>query len=54
MKKRLSHEEFVDKVAKLQPDIEVLGTYVAANDRVAVRCKKCGRDRGGTYEKHFY
>lgn len=44
MKKRLSHEEFVDKVAKLQPDIEVLGTYVTANDRVAVRCKKCGRE----------
>lgn len=42
--RRITHEEFVDRMAATSPDIEVTGTYVRNNEKVVVRCRKCGRE----------
>lgn len=39
MSKRLTNDEFIARVAQLQPDIEVLDTYVTAKTRMRARCK---------------
>lgn len=39
---RLTHEEFIQRVANANPDVEVLGRYKTALDKVKVRCKSCG------------
>lgn len=37
-----THEEFCKSINKINPFIEITGTYVKSNVRVSVRCKKCG------------
>lgn len=36
---RLTHEEFIERVAKNNPNIEVIGTYVRSKDHIKCRCK---------------
>lgn len=43
-RKRLTQEEFVDKIAKINSNIEVIGEYVNSMKRVRVRCKVCGHE----------
>ena len=38
---RLTHEEFVQRVAVVNPNVEVLGQYKTAQDKVCVQCKAC-------------
>lgn len=45
-----THEEFIKELYKISPDIEVIGTYTRAVDRIAVKCKVCGR----TWEPRAY
>lgn len=44
MNRRLTNDEFLAKVAELQPNIEVLDTYVTSSTRMRARCKRCGRE----------
>ena len=37
-----SHEEFCGAISKLNPNIEIIGTYVKSSQKISVRCKKCG------------
>lgn len=37
-----SHEAFIAQVAQINPNIEILGIYTKAQERVKVRCKNCG------------
>ena len=37
-----SHDAFVDIVKLKNPNVEIVGTYTKAQDRIAVRCKECG------------
>ena len=37
-----THNEFVSIVAKINPTIEIVGEYINAHERIAVKCKKCG------------
>lgn len=37
-----SHEQFAAIVAETNPTVELLGQYVRANDKIEVRCKRCG------------
>lgn len=41
-KKRISPLDFVSRVTRLNPNIEVLSTYTGANQTVKVKCKSCG------------
>ena len=37
-----SHDDFVN-IAKIKnPSVEIVGAYTKAQDRIAVKCKKCG------------
>ena len=38
-----THDDFVRELSTINPQIEVIGKYSRAIDRVEVRCKKCGR-----------
>ena len=40
--KSLTHEDFVERLFAIRPDIEVLGNYENANRRIEVKCKRCG------------
>ena len=42
MAKKKTHEEYVEEVAKINPDIEVVGVYVNNSTKILHRCKKCG------------
>ena len=42
MGKKKTHAEYVDELAKVNPDIEVLGIYCGANIKIPHRCKKDG------------
>lgn len=42
MAKGRTHEEFVELMNKLHPNIEILGRYVNAKERIRVRCKNDG------------
>lgn len=37
-----SHEEFCRAISKLNPNIEIIGTYMKSSQKISVRCKKCG------------
>lgn len=39
MSKRKTHEEYVVEVAKMHPNIEVIGTYIDAKTHILHRCK---------------
>lgn len=40
--KAMTHDDFVSRLSKVRPDIEVIGRYENANRRIEVKCKKCG------------
>lgn len=40
----MTHEEFVDRVNKLNADIAVVGRYISAQQKVLVKCKKCNTE----------
>ncbi|EML4398686.1 TPA: zinc-ribbon domain-containing protein [Escherichia coli] len=42
--KRLTHEEQVAAIAKVNPDIEVLGKITGCDKKVLCRCKICGHE----------
>lgn len=39
MGRRSTHEEYIKKVAKINPDIEVLGNYVNSREKILHRCR---------------
>ncbi len=38
----MPHEEYVDKLGMINPDIEVIGIYRGNKNHIEVKCKKCG------------
>ncbi len=40
--KRKTHEEFVEQLYNINPNIEVIGTYTTAKNYIDVKCKVCG------------
>ena len=36
---KMNHEEFIERLSIINPDIEVLGTYVNSNTSILCRCK---------------
>ena len=40
--KSITHEEFVKRVRKIHPDIQILGHYYNSNRKLKVKCQKCG------------
>ncbi len=36
-----THKQFLEELSKINPDIEPLGEYTKALDRIEVKCKKC-------------
>lgn len=42
--KKRTPEEFIEEMSKINPNIEILGTYTKAQNRVLVRCKICGHE----------
>lgn len=46
MGKKISHKDFVQAVVeKYGNKFDVLSNYKTANDKVLVRCNKCGNER---------
>ena len=43
-KKLKSHEQFVDDVCSINPDIEVISQYSGSHSAVTLRCKICGEE----------
>src|ERR1035437_4433913 len=41
MGKRKTHEEFVEEMKIINPEIEILGQYVLANKSIEVKCSNC-------------
>ena len=41
---RKSHQQFVDEIAALSPNVEVLGTYKGKTSRIECRCRTCGHE----------
>lgn len=39
---KITHEDFVKRIHKLSPELEIRGTYIAAKKRIEVRCTICG------------
>ncbi len=39
--KKLTHEEFVQRMSAVRPNIEILGTYTKSSDYIEYRCKTC-------------
>jgi predicted Zn-ribbon and HTH transcriptional regulator len=37
----INHEEFIEKLKKINDNIEVLGTYKNSSTKIKVKCKKC-------------
>lgn len=46
-----THEQFVYEIAQINPDIEIIGTYTRAVDRIEAKCKLCGQI---WYPKAYY
>lgn len=40
-----THEQFVYEMSVINPDIEIIGTYTGARNKILVRCKNCGYER---------
>lgn len=36
-----THEEYISDASRIQPDIEILGTYKKSSSKILCRCKKC-------------
>lgn len=39
---RLTQEEFISRVSKNNPNVDVIGLYITTNESVECKCKKCG------------
>ena len=39
-----TQEQFVTELYDINPQIEVLGQYINANTKLAIRCRKCGKE----------
>ena len=37
-----THEQYVEEVSKINPNIEVIGSYINTNTKILHRCKTCG------------
>lgn len=44
MSKRKTHQQYVDEVLKINPNIEVLGKYVGNKTKIIHRCKICNHE----------
>lgn len=42
MTKKLTHEEFINKIKIKAPEIQILSTYNKAKEPILVKCNKCG------------
>lgn len=40
--RKLSQSEFVDKIQHLNSDVDIIGEYINAHEKVLVKCKVCG------------
>ena len=40
--RKKTHEEFVEELRKVNPYIEVIGTYKGTHEKIKCRCLKCG------------
>lgn len=38
-----THDDFVKELSTINPEIEAIGQYTRAVDRIEVKCKKCGK-----------
>lgn len=41
---RISHEEFVARLASISPTIKIVGKYRSARDSLSVQCTRCGHE----------
>lgn len=41
---KLTHEEFIQKLQQINPDIEILGIYTNTKTKIKCKCKKCGHE----------
>ncbi len=41
---KLTHDEFVRRIASINPDVEIIGTYRARHTHVTCRCRICGHE----------
>ena len=39
-----THEQFVEELMELNSEIEVIGRYTKAVDRIHVKCLNCGKE----------
>ena len=44
MSKRKTHEEFVEEMKNVNPNIEIIGTYIKAKEKILCRCKIDGNE----------
>lgn len=44
MSKKITHENFVNNLSNINKNIEVLGVYIKAKDKIKVKCKLCGHE----------
>ncbi len=44
MAKRKTHEEFVNDIAQINPNIEILGKYIKSSLKILCRCKICNHE----------
>ena len=42
MPKKKTHEDYVERLTRIAPDVEVLEEYVNADTKILHKCKKCG------------
>ena len=42
--RKVTHEEFLEKLNKVNSNVEVLGIYVKAQTKIKVKCKICGNE----------
>lgn len=44
MSKKVTHEEFVKNIFKINPNIEILGHYTRSKDNILCKCKVCNHE----------
>lgn len=44
MPKKKTHEEYIDEIAKINSNIEALGTYINCSTKMLHKCKICGHE----------
>ena len=46
--KRKTHEEFIEEIKIVNPDIDMIGMYENSKKHIDVRCKRCGTKYSST------